>query len=927
MAGPRASSAQQAKRTSFSSARHSSQVASSSTTSSASSAVLPRRSAAASSSSSRPWLSPITPKSPSSSSSSSSAPSLSPFDSAPRTHKTPAQSKPVQRRNLTHTNSPPSSVPGTVHRSCASSAVMGKRARKPSAKAREALLLSDASSTGERDGLASAVGVRKRAFGATKGKEKENEQEIADDDSPCLPRRKRARNEPSTSSAAAQRASSSPAFWIEVPLRSSTAFPQLSPPVVPAPATADAAAAGAPTAAAAEPKKGAMAAPLSTVPLRKQQSDQNLLQQLQRSATRATTPPGQLARNRSPPPPPTSVMRLANFDSSSRERRIREGKYLVRTASGFVPTPTGSSRIIDTTGSASSSSSTHAADDAKRPSPIKFISPAQLSAILRDPSSSSSRTSSKDAASYLSKMAADASDTSGGSDGRQCWRDALQSITNASPKNAAAAAGLRPAFQALVKGKGKARAIEPHSPKPSPLGPNSQPRSSPTNPLGADVAPRFPAWADEDKIKQLSDTEFFEFCKFEWGASFVTRKGWTVDEWMRPHAEKRKIAQGHRVRLELIWSKEKQKAAQAEAGRSHPHSSPLPGPSEASTSSAASLAPASKSSPIKPSTSTAAGDNESSSDEDDWPLKKKRKIQPITDQERLDFMSGYYGHKFATRAGWSEERYLALRTPNREKARSDRKEIETFINKGTAEPMPTVSRPAAERRQYYEQKLGANFISSYGWKADGNEVFGRPPRARKASSPILKPRWRRPWQEEYYAEIEAAGAAAAAAERKRMEQKLKMSQSRELPASSFYAQNKREETSPSPPSRRIVSEKLDVLRPGMLKDQDEDAEGDTDEDEENEEDELMDESASGSEDEEEGEDDEDEEEEVDEDDEASDDGDLQLRRRRYRTYSQQQRSKYELDPPLPRRWHRASARAGPPRTPPHQIKAGRKQKF
>ncbi|KAL9932995.1 hypothetical protein V8E36_008250 [Tilletia maclaganii] len=204
-----------------------------------------------------------------------------------------------------------------------------------------------------------------------------------------------------------------------------------------------------------------MAAPLSTVPLRtqqrQQQQQQQLLMQNARSQSqprgslimtttttaRATTPPRQMARNRSPPPPPSSVLRLANFDSSSRERRSRQGgggllsqrQALNRTASGYEPTPSrlsgttlpsllgeGERGLISRSTSLSSSSTSSEMNDARAapktgrpPSPsILFLSPAQLGAILRDPSSSSSRTSDRNATSYLSKMAAVAASAGAG---------------------------------------------------------------------------------------------------------------------------------------------------------------------------------------------------------------------------------------------------------------------------------------------------------------------------------------------------------------------------------------------------------------------------------------------------------------------------------------------------------------------------------
>ncbi|CAD6904410.1 unnamed protein product [Tilletia controversa] len=770
----------------------------------------------------QPWLSPATSSSPSSPSVTvtSTAPSLSPFDTMP-THKTPA-SRPT-RPAATHTNSPPSSLPSTML------PLSSKRTRKPSVKAREMAFLNPPRPASP-DGLASAVGVRKRAFTSATSRDDDNE---LPDESPCIPRRKRARNtqnDAGSSTALVQ----SPPFWVEIPLRNQTKEDVKHPP-----STAS--------------KKSDMAAPLSTIPLRRQQKEQ---QEKEQQGTprinRATTPPSQMARNRSPPPPPASALRLANFGSSSRERRQHQQRHnLVRTASGFEPTPSGPSRLVDLNASPTLDDD----DQVKRPSPIEFISPSQLGAILRNPNSSSSKTRTKDATSYMNQMAGE---SSGSSESRSRSRDMLKLALLGKDK-------VSPPFARLSltssqeKSKGKARAIDPVSPTSSPFGPSSQPRSSPTNPLGADVEAVRPVEKQQaPKPVPASGDDVLDTCSKKYGPAFVTRSGWPVEKWMELETPARREAQAKRRQVEVILGlrgKDEEPIVVSSPARTQTQAAEPTQPQESKTSPVRQVAESSAIPAV-----SAPKPEPKPKPESESPKPKKRIVPPITDQERLDFNYGYYGHKFATKQGWSEERYLILKSPERKRARAARAEMEVAMAKGTAIPLPPVRRPQRERLEFYEDRIrGDAFVTSHGWKEDGLEIFPRPPKMSKRNRNLDSPP---PGMSirEWWSIRESLPPRYETSSKDRIPKgALEMGRSRELPPLSFYAQNKREEASPSPPSRRVVSEQFeDLVR--MAREQERE-EGDGEE-----EDELEDEDADG----------EDEDEDEDEGAEGDDEGEDEM---------------------------------------------------
>ncbi|KAE8246387.1 hypothetical protein A4X13_0g5810 [Tilletia indica] len=840
------------------------------------------------------WFSPSTPTSPSGASTASTAPSLSPFDTHP-SHKTPASR--TSKTAAPHTNSPPSSVPNTMLPEARTiNVVLTKRVRKPSVKAREMASLRGAS-VDSPDGLASVVGVRKRSFASSSSIHTRDDDPEPADDSPCIPRNKRARitrDESGPSTVVAP----SPPFWVEVPLRSQPRE------VIKEPTSSSS-------------NKSDMAAPLSTIPLRKQQQEKQQQEPMQ--LTRAVTPPRQMARNKSPPPPPASALRLANFDHSSRERRQHNQRHgIVRTAPGYEATPSGPSRLVDL--STSPSSSRNADGEATtRPSPIEFISPSQLGAILRDPNSSSSRTRTKDASSYLSKMVEDTSSRS--TESRSRSRDMLKLALLGKDKISPQLPRLGPAFQEKSKGKGKARAIDPVSPAPSPLPTSSQPRSSPTNPLGADVEALQPFPAS--KPYRTPEERLVLACKNKYGDNFVSREGWPVDKWMELKTPERRQAAASRLQLEIFFGIREEDGRLGSSPdyflkRRHAvqrHAEPL-----------------SKSSPVRQAEGTSKGRLAKASSEPDSSPPRTKTASTLTDKERFDFYYGKYGDKFATREGWSEERYLVLKSPERKRARAARAHLEQAFEKGTVEPATPIQGAGVrdlERYEFYRDQIPKEFITSYGWKDDGFDLFPNPwsgkGRAEAANLNLRSPppgmsvaEW---WPLRRTLPPRYAGTEPPP---------LELKASRDLPPTSFYAQNKREEMSPSPPSRRIVSERFeDVLKAG--EDGEEEEKRETEE-----EDELDDE-----EEEEDGEGNDDDEEmdgefltssDLDEledilpgEDEEEDDGDIQKRRRRLRTYFES--VGVRSDPPMPRlRKNRHRAADGSPETPLRQIKAGHKRR-
>ncbi|KAK0546911.1 hypothetical protein OC845_004358 [Tilletia horrida] len=256
---------------------------------------------------------------------------------------------------------------------------------------------------------------------------------------------------------------------------------------------------------------------------------------------RAVTPPSQLAGNRSPPPPPASVLRMANFDSSSLERsRKRQRQMPGRTPSGSVLTPSHQRSVLAPRDERSIS---------RTSSSIEFVSPSQFGSILSDPSSSSSRTRTTDASSYLHEMEDDASRCSSSGEGGKVENRTRSGLLDSLRSHLSRSSSGSLGFNARLQGKAFQHPREvPSHLSSSPVPALAQhPCHSPSNPLGAAAGHSQPRPRPD-----MSDVDFIEYCRDRYDSAFVSRQGWSLDRWMQMEPPARREGQRHRAEVERI---------------------------------------------------------------------------------------------------------------------------------------------------------------------------------------------------------------------------------------------------------------------------------------------------------------------------------------------------------------------------------------